>query len=60
MDIFCRQQIDIFLIFPRKQDWTFHANCLYSGKNKKKYFNMSAAENFTQSVISVKGTIFFP
>ena len=29
---------------------TFHANCqiLFSGKNKKKYSNMSSAENFTQ------------
>ena len=29
LGIFSRQQIeDIFLIFPRKQDLTFHANCL--------------------------------
>ena len=29
INIFSRRQIDdIFLIFPRKQDLTFHANCL--------------------------------
>ena len=29
LDSFSRRQIDdIFLIFPRKQDFTFHANCL--------------------------------
>ena len=28
LGIFSRRQIDIFLIFPRKQDSTFHANCL--------------------------------
>ena len=29
LGIFSRRQIDdIFLIFPRKQDMTFHANCL--------------------------------
>ena len=29
LGIFSRPQIDdIFLIFPRKQDLTFHANCL--------------------------------
>ena len=29
LGIFSRRQIDdIFLIFPRKQDLTFHANCL--------------------------------
>ena len=28
--------------------------CLFSGKNNKKYFNMSSAENFTQ-VLRVKG-----
>ena len=29
LGIFSRRQIDdIFLIFPRKQDITFHANCL--------------------------------
>ena len=28
LGIFSRWQIDIFLIFPRKQDLTFHANCL--------------------------------
>ena len=59
LGIFCRRQIDdIFLIFPPKQDLTFHANCLlicmkchilFSGKNKKKYFKMSSAENFAQS-----------
>ena len=43
-----------FLIFPRKQDLTFHANLHemskpVSGKNKKKKFNKSSAENFTQS-----------
>ena len=27
---------------------------LFSGKNKKKYFNMSIAENFTQSVLALK------
>ena len=52
---------DIFLIFLSKQELTFHENCLlqeticmkyqilFSGKNKKKYFKMSSAENFTQS-----------
>ena len=30
---------------------TIYKKCqnLYSGKNKKKYFNMLSAENFTQS-----------
>ena len=27
---------------------------LFSGKNKKKYFKMSSAENCTQSAISIK------
>ena len=48
----------IFLIFPRKQHLTFHANCLlwtletickkcqmlFSWKNKKNIINMSSAE----------------
>ena len=47
-----------FFFLRRKQDLTFHANCLQicmkcqnlnSGKNKKKYFSMSSAEIFTQS-----------
>ena len=39
-----------FLFFSKKQDLTFYAKChiLFSGKNKKKYFKMSSAENFTQ------------
>ena len=49
--------VRFFLIFPRKQDLTFHANwtiymkyqILFFGKNKKIYFNMSSAEYFTQS-----------
>ena len=27
-------QVDIFVKFPRKQDLTFQAKCLHSGKNK--------------------------
>ena len=27
---------------------------LFSGKNKKKYFKMSSAENFTQSAFNIK------
>ena len=53
-----------FLIFPRKQDLTFHANCLqwicmkcqilYTGKNKKKNItNLSSAENFAPSAKSL-------
>ena len=47
---FSRQQIDdIFLIFARNQDLTFHANCLYKmsnsifrkNKEKEKCFSMS-------------------
>ena len=61
LGVFSRWQIDdIFLIFPRKQDMTFHANCLlrrqvawnviscFLGRIKK-HFKMSSAENFTQS-----------
>ena len=49
-----------FLIFPRKQDLTFHANCLlkcqilFSGKNKKNIINLSSAEN-AQRVVKVSG-----
>ena len=60
---FSRQQTDdILLIFPRKQDLTFHANCLQrkgdnlheisnpiSWEKGEKYFKMSYSENFTQS-----------
>ena len=54
---FSRWQIgDIFLIFPWKKDSTFFigdnllemSNPVF-GKNKKKKFKMSSAENFTQS-----------
>ena len=44
-----------FLIFHRKQDLTFHANCLhemsnlFSKKNKEKYFNVSSDGNFSRS-----------
>ena len=42
-----------FLIFPRKQDLTFHANCLQSCflvKIRKIFqYVMSSAEHFTQS-----------
>ena len=55
LDEFSRWQIDnIFLIFPRKQDLTFHANCFqwrqfaWNAKpiSWKKYFIMSSAEKF--------------
>ena len=53
---FGRRQIGvIFLIFPRKQDLTFHANSLHEMSNpvfsekEEKYFKMSSAENFTQT-----------
>ena len=65
-----RQQIDIFLIFPRKQVLKFHVNCLLrrqfakiskiyflqKKKKKEKYFKMSSAENFTllSSMQSIK------
>ena len=36
---FSRRQIyDIFLIFPRKQDLTFHANCLNLHKKSNSVF----------------------
>ena len=54
---FMRQNGDIFLVFLRKQDLTFHANCLLDNLNEisnpvcwEKYFNMLFAENFTQLV----------
>ena len=34
---FNRQQIDIFLTFPRKQDQAFHGNCHAKKKKKKKH-----------------------
>ena len=63
--IFSRQHLEIFfLIFPRKQDLTFHANCLQGdnlhemsdpvyAKNKKNIINLSSAEN-AQRVVKVK------
>ena len=60
MGIFSRRQIDdIFLIFPRKQDLTFHEEtfcmkCHPVFREKyEKYFKMLPAEDFTQS-LSVK------
>ena len=56
---------DIFLIFPRNQNLTFHANCLHldticmkcqillSGKNKKKYHQIAA--EFAHRVVKFKG-----
>ena len=50
----------VFLFFPRKQDLTFHANCLYwdlfSGKTRKD--NITSVENFTlgpvvESIVSL-------
>ena len=35
---------NIFLIFSRKQDFTFHANCLFSGKTKKNITNFLSAD----------------
>ena len=43
---------DIFLIFPRKQVLKFHADELKNVTKPvfcEKYFNMSSAENFSQS-----------
>ena len=67
--IFSRQHFEIFfLIFPRKQDLTFHANCLQGDnlhemsdpvyvKNKKNIINLSSAEN-AQRVVKVKLYLF--
>ena len=55
----------LFLIFPRKQDLTFHAHCLhwrqfegnvrscFLGKNKKNINNLLSAE-LAQGVVKVK------
>ena len=49
---FSRWQIDgIFLIFPRKQDVTFHAYCLLRKKWKKVF------QNVFQSVISAENCL---
>ena len=41
-----------FLFFPEKLELIFLDP--FSGKNKKKYFNMLSAENFTHRVLSMK------
>ena len=39
-----------FLFFPENRIWQdLKCQILFSGKNKKKYFKMSSAENFCQS-----------
>ena len=52
--IFSRRHFEIFfLIFLRRQDLTFHANCLLTGKNKKNNIILSSAEN-AQRVVKFK------
>ena len=52
LSIFSRQQIDdIFLIFPRKQDLTFHANCLLRKQfawNVKSFFLGKIKKNISK------------
>ena len=49
-----------FNFFPRKQDSTFHANCLlFSGKNKK-YISVCRLLKILPGVLSVKGSNFLP
>ena len=43
-----RQIADIF-IFYQKKEFDISMSKLFSGKNKKKYFNMSSVENLSQS-----------
>ena len=69
LGIFSRRQIDdIFLIFPRKQDLTFHANCLleticmkcqilFSRKNKKNISKCRLLKIFPR-VLNVNFRIF--
>ena len=62
--IFSRQHRNIFLIFPRKQNFTFHADCqiicmkwnvkpCFLGKKKENITNLSSAE-LAKRVVKVK------